>query len=69
MAVSVEYGAQKSILFLFSILIIALAIYPIILPQYPEIQIFDPAFTYYFIGAVGVIQLIFIFRMKRPRIF
>ena len=69
MAISVEYGMQKFAFFIFSVLLLALALYPTMVTRIPTIEFFDQSLTYYVIAALALIQLIFTLRIKRPRIF
>lgn len=68
MVISVEFGMRKLILLIFSIIIFLLALYPIFGPSL-EIKLFDPQITYYIIAAVTAIQIIFVIKMRRPRVF
>ena len=68
MAISIEYGTQKFILMVLSLVLLALSLYPISLPMLPNIKLFDPGVTYYLLATISFLQLVFVIRMKRPRV-
>ena len=67
--ISVEFGAYKLILTIFSLVFLFLGVYPLLLNPIPQINIFDVNYTTYFVAVVAFIQLIYVFKMKRPRIY
>ncbi|MFH1592894.1 MAG: hypothetical protein ABIB47_06020 [Candidatus Woesearchaeota archaeon] len=69
MVISVEHGIQKTFLFILSVILLALALYPLVLPSMPSIKIFDPQYTNYLIVIITIILLITVIKLKRPRIY
>ncbi len=69
MVVSFEFAAQKIILITLSLIFLILGFYPYFSNNYQQIKIFDPIYTNYIIAAIALIQLIYVFRMKRPKIY
>ena len=69
MAISVQYGTQKFTLFIFSLLFLAMGIYPLISNFYPQINVIKLDYLKYILLIIAILQLIFVIRMKRPKIF
>ncbi len=67
--ISVEFGAYKLVLTIFSLVFLFLGVYPLLINVIPQLNVFDVNYTTYFVAAIAFIQLIYVFKMKRPRIY
>jgi len=69
MVVSFEFAAYKIVLIIFSILFVFLSLYQFLIPIIPQLKLLNAKYVSYIVPALAVIQLIYVFRMKRPRIY